>query len=66
MKTSINQSKIQLLIVNIQFILYEVPDGIFKQLTMLAFFVLLWFNLKKNLVEKVNICNQQLNFRQNN
>ena len=41
--TSIIQSKIQVLIVNIDFISYEFQDGFFKQSVILAFFVLFWF-----------------------
>ena len=41
--TSIIQSKIQLLIVNIHFIFHEFQDEFFKQSAILAFFVLFWF-----------------------
>ena len=52
MKTSIIQSKIQLLIVDIYFIFYGFQDGFFKQSALLAVFYCFDFNLKKKILQK--------------
>ena len=55
----------KLLIANIYFIFYEFPDGFLNNQLYWHFLYCFGFNLKENLVGKVNIYNQLLNFWRN-